>query len=297
MEILPRLDGIRETQKSILEEVDALRREVDAVVDKCGDSAICRVRLAELEALISELQRPPSRPVAPPASAPPASAPPSRPLPSAPPPSLVSPPACDQTSQDYSSVQNEIYHKLLIRAGCTPRILLPASSLRFADEDHRTLSEFLDMNLSERTVASLLFQVLWTLLALQYTWTGARLQTDYLLSIPVYLYNTPRAFQLTLGGEPTTFRVESAILPVFYNMWYFITCKSQDTKIVQDSRSLDEVFDCTAILEEFASHPAKAFDIARKLLRYKSNAYALVLSDEFTFLRAPQRPTDTLLRL
>ena len=129
MEILPRLDGIRETQKSILEEVDALRREVDAVVDKCGDSAICRVRLAELEALISELQRPPSRPVAPPASAPPASAPPSRPLPSAPPPSLVSPPACDQTSQDYSSVQNEIYLKL--RASCyqLPRCALQTKTI------------------------------------------------------------------------------------------------------------------------------------------------------------------------
>jgi crotonobetainyl-CoA:carnitine CoA-transferase CaiB-like acyl-CoA transferase len=55
----------------------------------------------------------------------------------------------------------------------------------------------------------------------------------------------------------------------------------------------------TAVMtvEEFAKHPSKSFDIARKLLRYQSNAYALVLSDEFNALRSPPRANDTLLVL
>lgn len=187
-----------------------------------------------------------------------------------------------------------MYYKLLLRSGCIPRIVLP-DSLQFADKDARSLSDFLGTKLSEKTVNCLLFQMLWTVFVLQYTWIGARLG-DYLLSVPIYVYRTPRAMQLTVG-ESVSFRVDSMVVPVFYNMWYFITSNAEGSAIKQDTRSLDDVSDCTIILEEFASHPEPAFDIARKLLKYRSNAYALVTSDEFKFLRAPPHSSDTLLRL
>ena len=189
-----------------------------------------------------------------------------------------------------------MYHKLLLRSGCTPRILLP-ESLQFANNESHLLSDYLDTELSEKTVISLLFQMLWTVLVLQYTWIGARLSEEYLMSVPIYIYRAPRTMELMIGDEKISFRVDSVVMPVFYNMWYFITSKADGSAIKQDTRTLDDVSDCTAILEEFASHPEPAFDIARKLLKYRSNAYALIVSDEFKVLHAPRQPADTLLRL
>ena len=205
---------------------------------------------------------------------------------------------CDQSYRELSSVRDEVYHKLLLRTGCIPRILLP-DSLRFANGEYRFLSQYLDLSsLTDKTVASILFQMLWTLLVIQYTWVGARLDGKYLTSVPIHIYDTPRAMQLTIGDEKTSFRIDSVVVPIFYNMWYFMTCKADGgTRVMIDARPFNDVSDCTSILEEFASHPEKPFDIARKLLKYRSNAYALVLSDEFRFLRAPPQPGDVLLRL
>lgn len=187
-----------------------------------------------------------------------------------------------------------MYYKLLVRSGCTPRILLP-DSLQFANNEAHSLSEFLDTDLTEKTISCLLFQMLWTVLVLQYTWTGVRLG-DYLLNVPVHVYRNPRAMVLTVG-EKMSFRVDSMVMPVFYNMWYFITCKAEGSAMKQDPRPADDVSDCTLILDEFARHPEPEFDIARKLRKYRSNAYALITSDEFKFLRAPPQSTDTLLQL
>jgi hypothetical protein len=169
--------------------------------------------------------------------------------------------------------------------------------LRIANSDAKTLTRYIDTPLQEKTVKSLLFQMLWNIMVMQYTWQGARIDGNYLASVQVHMYTTPRSHELTVGDEKVNFRIDSVVVPVFYDVWFFMTCKVEGSSVPLDVRPRDDVADCTRVLEEFSSHPEEAFDIARKLLKYRSNAYALVLSDEFKSLRAPSLPTDTLLRL
>ncbi len=301
MDVLARLAAIRDTQQVMLREIDELGQQVDEKVRNC-DSTACRARLAEIEAELDRLSRLP--PAAPPALRPTPPAPPALRLapfvrrPSAPRPSVpISKPACDQSYRTFSSAREEVQWKLLLRSQCTPRILLPESYLRVANDDAKTLKRYIDTPLEEKTVKSLLFQMLWNIMVMQYTWQGARLDGNYLATVPVHVYTTPRAHQLTVGDEKVTFRIDSVVIPVFYNVWFFMTCKVEGSRVPLDVRPRDDAADCTRVLEEFSSHPEEAFDIARKLLKYRSNAYALLLSDEFKSLRAPSMPTDTLLRL